>query len=46
MRGDLQPDLFLLDVMMHGLDDFEVGRRIRSTNSMLDIYGGSNGLDH
>ena len=37
MIGHIQPDLILLDVMMPGMDGFEVCRRIRSTPQLAEV---------
>ena len=37
MLENLQPDLILLDVMMPGMDGFEVCRRIRSTPQLAQV---------
>jgi signal transduction histidine kinase len=37
MLENLQPDLILLDVMMPGMDGFEVCRRIRSTPQLAEV---------
>ena len=37
MLGHIQPDLILLDVMMPGMDGFEVCRQIRSTPQLAEV---------
>ena len=37
MARERRPDLCLLDVMMPGLDGFEVTRRLRSTDGLRDV---------
>lgn len=37
MLEQIQPDLILLDVMMPGMDGFEVCRRIRSTRQLAEV---------
>ncbi len=37
LSNNKKPDLILLDVMMHGENGWEIGRKIKSNNKMKDI---------